>query len=321
MYSTQAGSGPVFAHPVGGSLVALVKPPDGAQLVRVDLDTGVIERRRLRFPVADDAAMLVRAGGVTVTDGDGAHIVTDDGRTLPLVAGPGARVFAAAAPDAVWVYDPAVGDELRLVRVTDADVLSRVAVPAGTRPAAVVADDRMVVEGPDGLAVLDSITAAPTPISGGTLVVAGAHIVIVRGCAECPPYGLRAINLATGAAVDLDVDTLQAPLMGAAAGLPPQAITPDEAIVALWVFDTKAARARLRCFDLATGAAGEMVDPGTVTSPGLAWTPDGRSLLWSADGALQLGAESGERDHAVSFLDRVAAPAPVLALAVGPPGA
>jgi hypothetical protein len=219
------------------------------------------------------------------------------------------------------VYDPAAGDELRLVRVTDGDVLTRVAVPAGTRPAAVVADDRMVVEGPDGLAVLDPAMSAPTPLSGGTLVLAGAHTVIVRGCPDCPPYGLRAVNLATGAAVDLDVDTLQAPLMGVAAGLPPQAMTPDEAIVALWVFDTKVTRARLRCFDLATGAAGEMADPGTVTSPALAWTPDGRFLLWSADGALQLGAESGERDHAVSFLDRVAAPAPVLALAMVPPGA
>lgn len=280
-----------------------------AEVVRIDVDRGLITRRLLRGPnVArllgfgilgrEGAAVLSApglAGALAVGDGPDARprwIDWDDGRVLP-----------AAAPTELWqvarLGDLAVAQRIDLTGVPVGPVL---AVPSG---GVVLGDDgtgALLVRTADGVVVLREGGAGPEPLTSGDLMAWSASTLVLRAC-DGDGCAWEVVDRASGTAQRLP----SPPEVQRGRSWTSAAVAPDGSRLALVGPDGS-----LTVVDLADGTTTQVADDVTdqwgfgYAASAAWWGPGSRHLFWlGADRRARAWlADSGDV-HVVDGMGRV----------------
>jgi hypothetical protein len=278
-YAVEHLAGPMLAESTGAVLYGM---SEDAEVVRIDLDGGVVTRRRLRGPSgerADGFSVLARSGLAVLAapGGQGALSVPDGPRTpTQWLSGAGARIVPAADPDQVWRI-VARDDGSAVAERLGADGeprLPRVEVPAG---ADVLGDDGhglLLAGAPGGTYVLGAEGAIR--VADGTPVAWSAMRLVVTSCDGALVCTWQVIDRADGSS--RDVPATGDLRRGVAATL-----SPDGRWLAQLSGDTGGG---LELVDLTDGSrrqvGASVVDAWGFgyASAGMWWAPDGHHLFW-----------------------------------------
>lgn len=198
--------GPLLAARTDAVLYGL---SNDAEVVRIDVDSGEVTRRRLRGPRgerADGFSVLARDGvAILASPGGRGALTVPDGPASQTqwVSGRGARIIPAAGPEEVWRITSlddgsAVGERLGL----DGEAVGpQVDVPAS---ATVLGDDgtgRLVAKAPGGTYLVD--VAGIARIADGEPVAWNATRLVVTVCDPALVCAWRVIDRTTGLGRDV----------------------------------------------------------------------------------------------------------------------
>jgi hypothetical protein len=278
-YAVERLAGPMLAERTGAVLYGL---SEDAEVVRIDLDGGVVTRRRLRGPSgerADGFSVLARSGlAVLAAPGGQGALSVPDGPRSPTqwLSGEGARIVPAADPNQVWRI-VARDDGSAVAERLGADgepLLPRVEVPVG---ADVLGDDGtglLLAGAPGGTYLLGAEGAIR--VADGEPLAWSATRLVVTSCDGALVCRWRVIDRADGSS--RDVASSGDLRRGLAATL-----SPDGRWLAQLSGDTGGG---LELVDLMDGSRRQIgtsvVDAWGFgyASAGMWWAPDGQHLFW-----------------------------------------
>jgi len=261
--------------PSGTSLYGVSS--DG-NVVRIDLDAGMVTQRRLRRAdrAQAPATIFARGGGAVVAAQNQALTVGDGaGGDVAFLASDTTTVLPAADPNEVWLGDTIDAGRRTAQRrvVPDGQATGTVAeLPAGD----ILGDDgsgALLVQTPSGVYRADDSGGPPQPVSVDPLVAWSASALVTERCDEQRACQWECVDRATGEHHPIGA----APWAGSVLA---SALSPDGGHLAYVGGIGGPTSPAVEVMDVATGARTVLDHGAALTATDGAWS----GLVWSADG-------------------------------------
>ncbi len=291
----------VVAPELRGQPIEVVAYGTGREVFQLDLTTSLLSSQQTSAPSFEGSRLLIGPTWALLPSNDAdvsSTIVWDDGRTAAVDVGLTDQILGVADGRTLWwviATDPRAGAmvQRRTVQGEFEQVIAGVPVmPSRVDPAGGV-----LLELPDGWfgvmperAVTDPETGAarvvaPTvaPITSGRLLAISAEYALVEECGDDLACTRYVVDRAAGErrAIEPGVDT--APVRYALAG--GSSVAPGGRVAVVAVLDPNDSAATQRSLGVVDLVTGEVDDTGpTQDVDQVAWTPDGRFLLFIAGG-------------------------------------
>ena len=269
-------------EPVGAGLIALLSGPSLGSRVQLDLDTGATSATQVPL-LRRNGRLLVRQGGVVLTDDSSAVLFRDDGSTVTLASGDGSQPLAlpGPTPDELWLssatsYVPLIN----LYRVSSGAFVRRVDLPPRSLVIGPAPDGRVLLSARDGgTFAFDPLTGQATRVSAGRVVAMGRTVVVEDVCQDNLSCAVFSRNLLTGQSIPLD-RFVGPPLDEVFAMGVPALLSPDDHWLMAWEQGGAPFPYGATVIDLATG---HTVFEREIRVPdyqlAAAWTPGSRWVL------------------------------------------
>ncbi|MDW3214004.1 MAG: hypothetical protein R8G01_08425 [Ilumatobacteraceae bacterium] len=285
-----------------GQPIEIVAYGNGRQLFHLDLGAVTLRSQRVTAQPFGRARLLVGPTWALFPSNDAdlsSTIVWDDGRAAAVEAGTSDQILGVADGGALWWVVPApdlragVIVQRRTVQGEFDEVIAGVPVaPSGVDPAGGVllelADgwfgvepQRAVTDPESGAARV--VAPAVASITSGRLLAISAGLALVEECDDRLVCARIVVDRATGERRAIEPDEYTGPVRYALVGGSSVAPGGRSAVVEVLDPDDRASTQRsLGVVDLVTGAVDDIGPTQDVDQ--VAWTPDGRFLLFIAGG-------------------------------------